>query len=369
MHKYPTVFSPARLNRTHLQNRTVVAPLTRTSATASGEATLQMADYYRGYADNGWGLIIAESTYVDQLSSQSYLNQPGIANASQMAAWERVTQGVHEAGGKIVLQLSHAGALSQGNAWGHGTLAPTALQPGGEMAPRYQGKGPFPLPREITVAEINGVIAAFGAAAARAMQAGFDGVEVHGANGYLADQFLTASTNQRSDSYGGRLQNRLRFHLEVLAAVRAAVPFDKIMGVRMSQSKVNDFTATWPGGVDDAAAVFSALRGIQGIYVHVSSHTGCAPVFGTDQSLAGLARKYSGHQVIANGKLDDPAQAEKLLSSGQAEFISIGKGALADPAWPRKILAGEEPVGFSPDIFTPRATLDNAAAWRAKTLV
>lgn len=366
MPRFPTLFSPGRLNRSHLRNRAVVAPLTRTSATASGEATQQMADYYRTYAENGWGLMIAESTYVDRLSAQSYLNRPGIATSGQMAAWARVVEGVHGAGGRIVLQLSHAGALSQGNFWGHGTLAPSAIQPGGEMAPRYKGTGRFPLPREITVEEIAGVVESFGLAAVRAMQVGFDGVEIHGANGYLPDQFLTASTNQRSDAYGGSLENRLRFHLEVLAAVRAVVPDDKILGVRISQSKVNDFTATWPGGAKDAQAIFTALGQVPGLYIHVSSHTGCAPVFDTGLSLAGLARQYSGHQVIANGKLDDAEMAESLLASGQADFVSLGKAALADPDWPRKIAAGVPPVAFTPDIFTPYATLDNAAAWRAR---
>lgn len=365
MQPYPTLFSPGSLRGTALRNRTVVAPLTRTSATPDGRATAQMAEYYRTYAENGWGLIVSESTYVDQAFSQSYLNQPGIATPAQIEAWRRVTSAVHEAGGKILLQISHAGALSQGNHWQSETMAPSALQPGGEMAPRYQGEGPFPMPREITRAEIAAVVASFGQAATNALRAGFDGVEIHGANGYLPDQFLTPATNLRTDEYGGSLANRLRFHLEVLAAVRAAVPRDKILGVRISQSKVNDFTAQWPGGQADASAIFTALGQIPEIYIHVSSHLGCAPVFDSRLSLAGLARKYSGHPVVANGKLQDPAEAERLLASGQADFVSIGKGALADPAWPDKIAAGIAPVPFTPDIFTPFATLDNAATWRA----
>lgn len=364
--RFPTLFSPGNLNRTRLKNRCVVAPLTRTSATASGEATQQMADYYRTYAELGWGLVIAESTYVDRLSSQSYLNQPGMANSIQMAAWARVVAAVHGAGGRIVLQLSHAGALSQGNFWGHATLAPSPIQPVGEMAPRYKGEGRFPLPREITREEISGIVEAFALAAVRAMQVGFDGVELHGANGYLPDQFLTAATNHREDAYGGSLENRQRFHLEVMSALREVVPADRILGVRISQSKVNDFTATWPGGVADAQAIFTALGRVPGLYIHVSSHTGCAPVFGTGFSLAGLARRYSGHQVIANGKLNEEGMAESLLASGQADFVSLGKAALADPAWPQKIAAGVEPLPFSPEIFTPYATLDNDAAWRRR---
>ena len=365
---FPTLFSRAELGGHTLKNRFVVSPMTRASGSPEGLATAQMADYYADYARGGWGLVIAEGTYPDEAYSQGYANQPGIANDAQRDSWRPVADAVHAAGAPIVMQLMHAGALSQHNIWRDETIGPSAVQPVGEQSPRYNGHGPYPVPRGITDAEIADAIGAFAAAAARAIGAGFDGVEVHGANGYLPDQFLTGSTNQRTDGWGGDLAARMRFHLEVVRAVRDAVPQDKIVGVRMSQTKVNDLTHEWPGGEADAEVVFGALGEIAGVYIHISSPHGCAPVFGTDVSLAGLARRFSGSEVIANGGLNDPAEAERVLAGGEAAFAAVARGALGDPALPNKIAAGESPVPFDPGMLTPNSTLDHMAAWRAENL-
>jgi 2,4-dienoyl-CoA reductase-like NADH-dependent reductase (Old Yellow Enzyme family) len=132
----------------------------------------------------------------------------------------------------------------------------------------------------------------------------------------------------------------------------------------VSQTKVNDLTYSWPGGVADAEVVFPALARAGASYIVVSAHLGCDPVFGSGLSLAGLAKKFSGITVMANGKLHEPAKAEQLLTTGEADFVAIAKGALADPAWPRKIAAGEAPIAFDPAMLSPLATIDNVAAWR-----
>jgi len=366
---FPRLFSPGRIGNVQLANRAIVAPLTRTSATAEGRATPEMVDYYATFARAGWGLIVVEATYIDQRYSQGYTNQPGIASDAQRDAWRPVVEACHRAGTPVFLQIIHAGAVNQGNHWIAGSIAPSVVQPKGEQIDRYNGKGPFQVPREITRDEMREVVSAFAMAARRAVDAGFDGVEVHGANGYLLDQFLTTYTNHRTDDYGGPIGNRIRYHCEVMRAIREAVPAHVPVGVRISQTKVNDLTYVWPGGVDDANVVFPALAATGIDFIHVSAHLGVSPVFGSDRSLAGLAKRATGMTIIANGKLHDPALAESVLASGEGDFCAIGKGALADPEWPRKIRSGEAPVPFDPGMTTPLATLANTAAWRARMRV
>ncbi len=361
---YPTLFSPGKLGSVALANRAIVSPMTRTSATVDGLATTQMVDYYAEYARGGWGLVATEATYIDEKYSQGYGNQPGIANAAQQESWRKVVDAVHAEGVPMFMQIFHAGAVNQGNHWVEGSIAPSAVQPKGEQIDRYNGSGPFQTPREITRDEMDEVVTAYAAATRRAIEVGFDGVEVHGANGYLMDQFLTTYTNQRTDDYGGAIENRARFHIDVMTAVRAAADAAVPVGTRISQTKVNDLEYSWPGGDDDTQVVFGKLGQIGNIFIDVSAHLGCAPVFGTDKSLAGLAKRHSGLTVIANGKLHDPAEAERALSEDEGDFVAIAKGALADPAWPHKIAAGVEPIPFDPGMVRPLATLANTLAWR-----
>lgn len=269
-----------RLGRLDLVNRLVVAPMTRISAAPDGEPTVAMADYYAEFAAGGFGLVLTEETYPDTRSSQGYLNQPGLATAEQVAGWRRVTARVHAAGRPIIAQLMHAGALSQGSAYGTERVGPSAVPPVGEMMPEYGGRGPWPPPRELTTAELDDIVAGFVAAARNAHAAGFDGVEVHGANGYLLDQFLTEYTNQRTDGYGGPVANRIRLTAEVAAAIAADRPEGFLVGVRLSQTKVNDFEYRWPGGARDGEVIFAALAAAGADYLHVAARggTGCAPL-------------------------------------------------------------------------------------------
>jgi 2,4-dienoyl-CoA reductase-like NADH-dependent reductase (Old Yellow Enzyme family) len=364
--RYPKLFSAGRLGNVTLKNRAIVAPMTRTSATPDGRATSIMADYYAEFARGGWGLVIAEATYIDKQYSQGYNNQPGIADDAQRDAWKPIVEACHRAGTPVFLQLIHAGAVNQGNRWVQGSIAPSPIQPKGEQIDRYGGKGPFQMPRMTTHDEIKQVAGGFAAAARRAAEIGFDGIEVHGANGYLLDQFLTTYTNHRTDQYGGAIENRVRCHLEVMQAVRDAVPARVPVGVRISQTKVNDLTYVWPGGVRDANVVFPALQKTGIDFIHVSAHLGCVPVFESGMSLAALAKRATGMTIIANGKLNDPVLAEQALTSGDGDFCAVGKGALADPAWPQKIQQGIAPIPFDPAMTSPLATVANTAAWRAK---
>jgi 2,4-dienoyl-CoA reductase-like NADH-dependent reductase (Old Yellow Enzyme family) len=362
---YPHVFSPGKIGSLMLANRSMVAPLTRTSATVDGKVLPEMVEYYAEFARGGWGLVIAEATYIDLAYSQGYNNQPGMAYGVQQQSWKPVVEAAHKAGMPIFLQIYHGGAINQGNHWKVDSISASPIQPLGEQIDRYGGSGPFQKPREITRAEMKEVVASYGNAARLAVEIGFDGVEVHGANGYLPDQFLTVYTNQRTDEYGGPLHNRLRFHLEVMQAVRDAVK-DKPVGVRISQTKVNDLTYSWPGGIKDAEYIFPALAKTGIDFIHVSAHLGAVPVFNQPLSLAGLAKKLTGITIIGNGKLHDPKLADELIAKGEADFFSVGKGALADPAWARKVAAGQAPIPFDPGMTSPLATIANTAAWRKR---
>lgn len=363
--RWPHIFSPFRLGSLELPNRSVVAPMTRISADADGVPTAQMAAHYSAFARGGFGLIVTEGTHPDTLQSQGYRDQPGIATPAQVEGWRQVVDAVHAAGGHIVLQIMHAGALVQENRYTDDIVAPSAIRPAGNMGARYYGDGPFHVPRAMTGDEIRAVIASFETAAANAMAAGFDGVEIHGANGYLPVQFLTPESNTRTDEYGGSLENRLRFHLEIMAAVVRGVAGRGLAGMRMSQSRSNDFNYKWAGGVDDAKAIFSALAGAGADYIHVATHQGLGEEFDSSHTLAGLAREYARVPVIACGKLENPDSGEQLLAAGEADLVAIARGAIGDPSWPDKLAHGEAPVPFDPEMISPFATLDATAAWRA----
>lgn len=360
------LFQPGRLGELALKNRVVLAPMTRISATSDGRATPAMAAHYARYARGGFGLLISEGTYPDTRHSQCYVDQPGLATKEHATAWAPIVAAVHAEGVPIFAQLMHAGAVALHNRYTDYRIAPSAVRPKGEQPSRYHGKGPYPVPRAATSAEIDAVIAGFAQAARHAVETGFDGVEIHGANGYLIDNFLTSYANQRNDRYGGSVENRVRLAIEVVEAVLAAVPAGFPVGIRISQTKVNDLAYEWPGGASDAEIIFGALGRTGLSYIHVSSHLGCGPAFDTGLPLAALARRYAGVTVIANGKLGDAAVAEGLLERNEADLVSVAKAALADPEWPNKIAAGEAPIPFDPAIFSPIATYEVEADWRAR---
>ncbi|MGW1677257.1 oxidoreductase [Saccharopolyspora sp. NPDC002376] len=358
--------TPVRIGRTELPNRAVVAPMSRVSTAGDGVPTARMADYYAEFACGGFGLITTEGTYTDEQHSQAYPDQPGITSAAHVAGWREVVRAVHDAGGRIVLQLMHAGALSQHNRYRTTTIAPSAVAPKGAKMPAYGGgSGPFQTPREATADEISQAVAGFAAAAARAREAGFDGVEVHGANGYLIDQFLTAYTNLREDRYGGSAVNRARFAAEVLGTVRSAAGPDFPVGIRLSQTKVNDFDYRWPGGAREAEVIFGAVAAAGADYVHLASEgrdwaDGAALDSGT--TITRLAKDVTGLPVIANGGMHELARAESVLAAGEADLVALGRGALANPDWPR-LVAGGEIREFDRAMLEPDVTLASQAAW------
>ncbi|HEX6922457.1 MAG TPA: NADH:flavin oxidoreductase [Bacillales bacterium] len=351
------LFQDFTLNGLNLENRIAVSPMTRTSGTEDGQVTDQMVQYYERYASGGFSLIFTEGLYLDESYSQGYFHQPGIANAKHVNGWKQVTDIVHKHGSRMFAQLMHAGALSQGNHYTNTTIAPSAVQPKGEQLEFYGGSGKFSVPEEMTVQQIRDAVEAFADSAVRAKRAGFDGVEIHGANGYVIDQFLTDYTNQRTDEYGGTLTNRLRFAKEVIHAVRNAVGKEFPVGIRISQGKVNDYTHKWASGEADAALIFEAIAEAGVDFIHVTDYDATQPAFDTGLSLAALAKKYGRLPVIANGKLAEPEKANQLIASGDADLITLGTGALANPDWPNRVKENLPLEAFDPNILQPQANI------------
>ncbi|GAB4074694.1 NADH:flavin oxidoreductase [Barrientosiimonas marina] len=353
--KTASLFQDFSLKGIQLQNRMSVSPMTRISGTEDGQVTDRMVRYYERYAKGGFSLVFTEGLYPDEPHSQGYFNQPGIASEEQAAGWEPVIQAVHQHGSAIFAQLMHAGALSQDNPRTETRIAPSPVEPKGEQLAMYGGSGKFPVPQEITKQQINQVITSFANSATRARNAGFDGVEIHGANGYIVDQFLTDYTNQRTDEYGGSLTNRLRFAQEVIRAVRNAIGSDFPLSIRISQSKINDFSHQWAGGEDDAAIIFESIAEAGVDIIHITEYDATQPAFGMGLSLAGLAKKYGKLPVIANGHLEDPEKAAKLVDAGDADLITLGKGALANPDWPNRVKEGSPLKDFNSELLDPQA--------------
>jgi 2,4-dienoyl-CoA reductase-like NADH-dependent reductase (Old Yellow Enzyme family) len=360
--------TPQRIGAIELKNRLAVAPMSRVSAAPDGTPTDEMTDYYRDFGRGGFGVVITEGTYTDTAHSRGYLNQPGLVSDAHVEGWRRVTDAVHAEGAPIVAQLMHAGALSQGNSRGVGTIAPSAITPRGEMLEEYGGSGSWPTPREMNNSDIDSVVDGFVEAAARAHAAGFDGVEIHAANGYLLDQFLTVYTNARDDKFGGNVANRIRLTGRIVAAIRDRLEKSFLLGVRLSQTKVNDFTYRWPGGAADAEIIFAALAEAGADYLHIASEGRDfidTARFPDGRTITAVAREVSGLPVMANGGMHDLSQAANVLSGGHADLVSLGRGALANPDLPVRLVAGAELNRFDHAMLSPMATIANARAWRA----
>lgn len=343
-------------------NRLAVAPMSRVTATFDGYPSQRMVRYYEGYARGGFALLITEGIYPDKSYSQGYLNQPGLGDDDQAKAWRPVTAAAHAHGGRVFAQLMHAGALSQGNPHRSHAVGPSAILPKGNQLTFYKGHGTYPVPQAMSREQIEEAIEGFVQAAVRATTlGGFDGVEIHGANGYLLDQFLTESSNQRTDEWGGSVARRVSLLAETIRRVRRAVGPRYPVGVRISQGKVNDFHAKWAGGEDDAAVIFRAVADAGADFIHITEFEAWQPAFdGAQLSLAALAKRYAGSvPLIANGGLHDLDRATEMLGSGVA-MVAMGRGALANPDMPARIAAGHPLRSFDSSILGPIADIKDS---------
>ena len=339
----PDLFTPVQLGALTLRNRVVMAPMTRNRAGPGNVPGALAAEYYAQRASAG--LIVTEATQVSP-QGVGYPGTPGIHSEAQVAGWRRVTDAVHAAGGRIFLQLWHVGRISHPSLQPDGALpvAPSAIAAAGD-AFTASGPQPFVTPRALETAEIPGIVAQFEAGARHALAAGFDGVEIHGANGYLIDQFLRDGTNRRTDRYGGSLENRARFLLEVTEAV-AHVWGPARVGVRISpQSDFNSMSDRDPRATFGHAALALAPFGLA--YLHVVEPANALPE-GARPLVPDLKEAFGGPLMVNGGYTR--ALAEAVLARGEADLVSFGSSFLANPDLPLR-LARNAPLN-APDPAT-----------------
>jgi len=356
----PAAFNALSLGSHQLRNRFAVAPMSRVSAGLDGVPSANMQTYYEAFALGGFSLIITEGIYTDGIAAQAYPQQPGLVTVAQQQGWKQLTARVKQHGAVFIAQLMHAGAISQhlANTW-----APSAVLPLGKKMPEYGGgDGAFPLPHAMTATEIAAVKQGFVQSALHAYAAGFDGVELHAANGYLLDQFMTDYINTRTDLYGGSIPNRFRIIKEIIEAVRAVVPVGFIIGLRLSEGKVNNLHYRWQDGAATARAILSEVAAANPDYVHIAAEAGnwaAEATYPDGTSYTGLAKQLTGVPVIANGGLHQPALAKQVLEEGHADILAIGKAAIANPDWPLRIQRGESTIPFHPRMIKPHANIEH----------
>ena len=330
-----TLFSPVRLGAIDLPNRVLMAPLTRNRASEDGVPWEKAQTYYAQRASAG--LIIAEATQVTPMG-KGYIDTPGIHSDAQRDGWAKVTDAVHANGGRIFLQLWHVGRISHNSLLPEGQTpqAPSALAANTKTFTR-NGFEDCSEPHAVTTDEIAGLIEDYRKAARLAKEAGFDGVEIHSANGYLIDQFLQDQTNRRDDEYGGSVENRMRFLREVIGAVTEVWDRDRV-GIRLSPlGQANDIGDSDTEGL--FGAVYEMLSAEKLAYLHVVEE-----FYGVDTSdderdiLKRLRSKYDGF-YISNGAFDG-AKAAETVASGHCDAVTFGRPFIANPDLPEHIRTG-----------------------------
>jgi N-ethylmaleimide reductase len=320
------LFSPYMLGSIPLSNRVVMAPMTRCRATGNIPNDL-IAEYY--HQRSGAGLIITEGTSPSP-NGLGYARIPGIFSETQVAGWKKVTSRVHETGGKIFIQLMHTGRMSHAFNLPKGAevVAPSAIAAPGQMYTDTAGMQDLPVPREMEPADILEAKKEYMKASLNAIAAGFDGVELHGANGYLLEQFLSPTSNQRTDAYGGSVENRCRFVLEVVDAVGQAIGMDKT-AIRLSPYGVGGGMAVYTE-VDETYGYLASELDKRGIlYIHLVDHSamGAPEVPMTVKNL--IRSKLQNTQIMAGGYSAETGEQD--LQSGLADLIAFGKPFISNP--------------------------------------
>jgi N-ethylmaleimide reductase len=325
-----SLFSQVQIGRLTLSNRMVMAPMTRSRSDDFGVPTELVPTYYAQRA--GAGLIISEGVFPVALG-KGYVRTPGIDTAEQVAAWKQVCDAVHARGGRIFMQLMHCGRISHPSLLPNGALpqAPSAIKPAGQTW-TATGLQDFVTPHALTVVEIAAVIEGYRQAARLAIEAGFDGVELHAASGYLPEQFLSTSSNQRTDEYGGSVENRARFVLEVLNAMATEIGSDRV-GIKLSpEMNFNDIVDANPQ--ETYTWLVEQLRGLNLAYLHVA-------LFGASVDYHALLRPLFDGSYLIGGGLDQNA-AESLIAEGRADAVVFGNAFLANPDLPERFRTGAE---------------------------
>ena len=345
-----SLFEPTTLGPLRLSNRMVMAPLTRSRAVDSNTPNALMAEYYaqRGAA----GLIITEGTSPSP-NGAGYPRIPGLWNERQVDGWKAITDAVHERGSRIFVQLMHTGRVGHplNLPQGGEVVAPSAVPAGGEMYTDTKGLQPHPVPRAMTDDEVHGAIAEFVSAADNAVAAGFDGVEIHAANGYLLEQFLSPQTNQRSDAWGGSMERRQKLILEVAQAVTTAIGGERV-GIRLSPYGVNADMKPYPEIEETYTTLVHRLEATGLQYVHIADHSSMGAPEVPEALKLELRRAWPRTFILAGGF--DRATAEAALHDGLGDLIAFGRPFLANPDLVDRFQRGLElnPVDFD-TLYTP----------------
>lgn len=350
--QYPTLFSPFKLAGRTLKNRIVMAPMTRSRAIGSVPNDL-MREYYA--QRSGAGLILTEGTSPSP-NGLGYARIPGLFNSEQTAAWKKVTEAVHAGGSAIFVQLMHTGRISHPLNLPQGAEVVGPSDISAASTPMYtdaEGMQPLPAPRALRTDELPDVIAEFVNASKLALEAGFDGVELHAANGYLLEQFLHPATNNRTDAYGGSVEGRLRFILETVRAVSLAIGADRV-GIRVSPYGANGEMGAFEG-LDETFTQLATELGKLGIaYVHVVDHTAMgAPE--VPHAIKDAIRAAFGGTIILSGGYD-AERAESDLAEGKGELVAFGRPFLSNPDLPQRMSTGAALTTLDPNtLYTPGA--------------
>lgn len=321
------LFQPTRIGSIEVKNAVVMAPLTRSRADEDAgdiPGSPMNIEYYVQRANAG--LIISEGTQVAP-GGKGYMATPGIYSEAQVAGWKKITDAVHAVGGKIIAQIWHVGRITHpGLTGGLHPVAPSAIQPK-VVAYTRQGKVEVPVPHALSREEIAEVVQQYRQGAANAMKAGFDGVEIHGANGYLIDQFLRDGANQRGDEYGGSVENRIRFALEVVAAAIAECGAGRV-GIRLSPvTPFNDLSDSNPQAVFGRLIEALSERGLGFIHMIEGATGGSREVAGFDYAWARTA--FKGTYIANNGYTREMALA--AIEEGRADAVAFGRAYIANP--------------------------------------
>ncbi len=336
------LFEPLEIGRYTAKNRIVMAPMTRNRSEADGTLNDMNVEYYRQRA--GVGLIVTEGVQPSQVG-QAYINTPGLHNEEQVRGWRKVADAVHEAGGLIFAQLMHAGRIAHRYTTGEQPISPSATTAPGEIM-TTQGRVPYEEARALETSEVAGVVQDYVTAAKNAIEAGLDGVEIHGANGYLIHQFLAPETNHRGDEYGGNPQNRARFAVEVVRAIADGIGADRV-GLRISPNTGAQGTNEKPG--PDSTATYDALLdGIEDLNLAYLSVLGDADAELTKH----LQDRWNGPFLFNSGfatvtQLDD---AEKIMEMG-ADAVVVGRMLISNPDLAQRWQDGSELRAPNPETF------------------
>lgn len=341
--KRPALFQPGRIGPLALKNRIVMAPMTTRLADADGCATPEQEAYYRARAAGGVGLVTVEMAAPERAGKHRNF-ELGVSDDRFLAGLSRVVAAIHAEGAKASIQLGHGGGHTRRDICGDAPIAPSAIAHIVE-----EGHTETIVPEAMSRERIGRTVRAFAEAADRAARAGFDAVEIHGAHGYLLSQFLSPLENRRDDEYGGTLENRARFSLEIVRAVREAVPGLAVV-FRMNGDDFFDGGMTPPEAVEvaawAAAAGADAIHVTGGHYRSTPSPSIMIPPMATAPTpFLGFARAVKAVvavPVITVGRFGAPADAEAALMAGDADFVALGRPLLADPQWPERARAGHE---------------------------